>query len=478
MNKSTNIDLIEIAYRAMKDRNLLYEFSEEALQQARSLEEKKEVTAKDERNLFWISIDNDDSLDLDQLTYAEIEQGQTIFYVAIADVDALVAKNTPIDQHALYNTTSVYTAPKNFPMLPVRLSTNLTSLNPDVDRLAVIVKMLVDADGAFQLVDLYTAWVKNRAKLTYNKVSTSLANKAEYGPQIMQQLILQDQIAKKIKAFRNQKGALHFKTVEVRPVINKDQQVVAIEPVVFNRAHALIENFMIAANVSISRYMKAKSLPLMQRVVKEPTNWDKIVAYAKKFEYELPQFPDNLALQQFLQRQQKQSPETFEEVSLSIIKLIGRGEYVALQPNQTGFGHFDLAQEDYAHTTAPNRRFPDLIMQRILKAYLFSRPLPYSYDELNTLAVHCTIREDDATKVERRVQKSVIALFLIDQIGKEFHAIVTGASEKGTWVKIKEPPVEGKLVKGYQNCNVGDKIQVKLMDVDVGSGFIDFARVT
>lgn len=432
---------------------------------------------QDKRDLLWVSIDNIDSKDLDQLTYAEpLPSGKSRIYIAVADVDALVKNRSALDLAARRNTTSVYTPGKVFAMLPPKLSNDLTSLNPDADRAAIVIEMEVDEAGKFELHSLYPAFVRNRAKLVYESVAEWLEKGARLdgiSEEIHRQLLLQDEIAQRILAFRKAQGALGFDTIELQAVMIA-RIAVHLEPRKVNRAHKLIENAMIAANVGATSFLRRHNLPVLQRVVRKPKRWNRIVILAKNLGEKLPPRPNVRALHDFLVRQQELRPEEFHDLSLSIIKLIGKGEYVVGIPGRRPIGHFDLALHDYAHTTAPNRRYPDLIMQRLLKSRLFEGPVPYKQKELAALAIHCTEKEDDATKVERRMIKCAAAMVMKDQIGKRFQALVTGAGRKGTWVRLSDPPVEGKVVVGCGRLDVGDKIEVELLKVNIRKGFIDF----
>lgn len=470
-------NLTEIARQAMLDRGLLPDFPPEVEKEATTLKEapKPILPFQDLRDRPWISIDNDDSLDLDQLTYGE----ENRIYVAVADVDALVKPHMAIDNYASSNTTSVYTPTVTFPMLPTRLSNNLTSLNESADRAAIVVEMEIDASGQFVGRGIYPAWVRNRAKLTYNNVAAFIESKnRELLPSeaVVEQILLQDRLAQKMKENRYRQGALSFGTIEIQPTL-QNGQVVGLLETVHTRANALIESCMIAANVCVTKALLEWQLPVLKRVVREPLHWDRIVFLAQEKGTKLPPKPDVKALRDFLQAQRKLDPQRFPDLSLSIIKLIGRGEYVVAVPGEASPGHFDLALLDYAHTTAPNRRFPDLIMQRLLKTKFYNRTLPYSVEALTAIAAKCTEQEDHATKVERRVRKSAAAMVLAPHIGQEYEAFVTGAGEKGTWVRLCTPPIEGRLDKGFQGLDVGDHIRVKLIHVDVEKGFIDFARV-
>ncbi|MBX7065749.1 MAG: RNB domain-containing ribonuclease [Parachlamydiales bacterium] len=475
---SKKITLEEIAHEAMIERGFIPDFSEKIQAELESLTApaKPHDTIRDMRQLLWVSIDNVDSKDLDQLTYAEKDR----LYVAIADVDALVKKKSAIDLRGAHNTTSVYTPAKIFPMLPLKLSTNLTSLNEKTDRCAIVVEIKIDQDGRFELHDIYHAWVHNHAKLNYPCVGAWLEHRICKNPMpaiagLKEQLTLQDSLAQKIQAFRASKGALEFGIIQLQAVIVQGVPV-SLEEREINRAHKLIENSMIAANVAATRFLKDRGFPTIRRVVKIPKRWDRIVSLARDAGDELPPKPDPKALRQFLLKQQREAPLQFPDLSLAMIKLLGRGEYVLGIPGKASPGHFDLAEHEYCHATAPNRRFADLMMQRLLKSSLFGYPLPYSKSELAELAAQCTKKEDDADKVERRLIKCAAAAVLQNEIGKVFDAMVTGAAPKGTWVRLMTPALEGKLVKGFEGVDVGDFLKVKLIHVDVYKGHIDFER--
>jgi len=479
--------LTQIANKEMLNRGFLTDYSETLLKELSLInnpaEPVQEAGFRDLRNLLWISIDNDDSEDLDQLTYAEKSpSGKDKIYVAVADVDALVHSGSYIDQYAAHNTTSVYTPTKIFPMLPSKLSTNLTSLNEHTDRCAIVVEIEIEADGEFTQSQIYPALVRNQAKLTYNGVADWLKNKVDLPnpatnrSEILAQIAIQDAIAQNIKKYRYHQGALSFVVTEIEPIII-DGIAIGLEEKTHNRAHGIIENYMIAANVIVARYMLQEKLPTLRRVVRMPKRWDRIVALAENLGETLPPAADAKALRAFLLKQQKSSPSTFSDLSLAIIKLIGRGEYVAAIPGDRSIGHFDLALPNYAHSTAPNRRYPDLLLQRQLKNHLRGKGLHYTEEELKQLAEQCTQKEDDATKVERRVCKSAAAMVLAKHIGQRYSAIVTGVSDSGTFVRLFDPPIEGKLTQGFQGVDVGDRLDVKLIHTDVANGYIDFARV-
>ena len=438
--------------------------------------------ARDLRDRLWASIDNDDSRDLDQLTVAEsLANGRVRILVAVADVDALVRKASALDGHAAHNTTSVYTPAAIFPMLPEALSTDLTSLNENQDRMAMVADMVFEADGSLAASDLYRAHVRNRAKLAYRSVAAWLNGETAAPARIVaipgldENLHLQDRVAQSLVNLRHRQGALSLETIEAKTVFDGDNLAgLNLDPK--NRAKQLIEDFMIAANGVTATHLAAKKLPSLRRVLRSPERWDRIALLASGLGDRLPSQPDAAALDAFLTRRRQAAPATFADVSLAVVKLIGRGEYALDLPGGEPPGHFGLAVKDYAHSTAPNRRFPDLITQRLLKSALAGAPLPYSIPELAELAKHCTEREDDATKVERRVRKSAAALLLSGRIGEQFDAIITGASDKGTWVRLFQPPTEGRLERGFQGLDVGDRVRVKLVHTDVERGFIDFVR--
>jgi len=478
--------LQRISDKAMLERDLLPDFSPAALAELAKLNAPASIggsAARDLRSLLWCSIDNDDSLDLDQLTVAEALPGdQTKVLVAVADVDALVKEGSAINGHAEHNTTSVYTAARIYPMLPEKLSTGLTSLNPNEDRLAVVVEMVVGADGTAQESDVYQAQVHNRAKLAYNSVDAWLEDR---GPMpealaavagLADNLRLQDKVAQSMQQYRHMHGALSLETIEAKPVFDGDQ-VSSLETEETNRAKQIIENFMIGANGVTVRFLNASKFPTIRRVVRVPKRWDRIVELAGQHGGDLPPEPDPKALEEFLVKQKQADPVRFPDLSLTIIKLLGSGEYVADLPDEPAPGHFGLAVKDYTHSTAPNRRYPDVLTQRLLKAALAKGPVPYSKEQLDELAQHCTDAEDAATKVERRVQKSAAALLLESRVGEQFDGIITGAADKGTWVRLIDIPVEGKLVHGFQGVDVGDKVRVQLIETNVELGFIDFARI-
>jgi ribonuclease R len=470
----------------MLERGLLPEFSAAALREASALAGAAAGPVageiRDLRHLLWASIDNDDSLDLDQLSVAERrERGTACVWVAIADVDALVPPGSAIDDHARHNTASVYTAGGTFPMLPERLSTDLTSLRQDEERLAVVAEMLVDAEGRLVRSDLYRAMVVNRAKLAYRSVAAWLDGSAAPPPAVSSvpgmeaQIRLQDELAAAMRSQRHSHGALTLETIETHAVF-EGEALRDLLPDRKSRAHELIEDLMIAANGATARYLDSRGFPSVRRVLRVPEHWDRIVALAADVGEQLPSVPDAPSLNAFLAHRRRVDPERFPDLSLSVVKLLGSGEYVADPPGQRVPGHFGLAVSDYTHSTAPNRRFPDVINQRLVKAALAGRASPYAEGELEALAAHCTVQENAVAKVERRVAKSAAALLLAGRTGEVFDGIVTGAGPKGTWVRILRPAVEGKLTEGVQRAAVGQRLKVRLVQTDVERGFIDFAR--
>ncbi|MCX6551588.1 MAG: RNB domain-containing ribonuclease [Acidobacteria bacterium] len=478
--------LQRIAHRAMRERGLVPDFPAAVLVELDAIHGPATPTdalTRDLRHLAWCSIDNDDSRDLDQLTVAETMTAGTVrIRVAVADVDALVRKESALDDHARQNTTSVYTAAEVFPMLPEKLSTDLTSLNFESDRVAVVTEMVFAADGSLQASDLYGAIVRNRAKLAYDSVAGWLD---DTGPMpaaigsadgLGENLRLQDRVAQSLKAARHASGALDLDTVQARPVFVGDE-LQDLKTDRQNRAKDLIAEFMIAANGVAARFLASRKSPSLRRVVRIPKRWDRIVELAAERGTSLPADPNAQALERFLVLARAADPLRFPDLSLSVIKLLGAGEYVVQFPGDTAIGHFGLAARDYAHSTAPNRRYPDVITQRLLKAARAGSPVPYGNGDLAALATHCTEQEDAAKKVERQVGKAAAAMLLESRVGQQFDAIVTGASDKGTWVRLLEPPVEGRLERGYEGADVGHRLRVQLISTDVERGYIDFARV-
>ena len=478
--------LQRIAHQAMVAKGLVPDFPAQALTELAGIHGPATGTdgsTRDLRNLVWCSIDNDDSRDLDQLTVAEALAGGAVkILVAIADVDALVKKRSALDDHARQNTTSVYTVAETFSMLPEELSTDLTSLNAVSDRLAIVMEMVFTGDGTLQSSDIYGAMVRNFAKLAYNSVAAWLEGSGPMPEAIGavsgldENLRLQDRVAQKLRVLRHLQGALDLETIEARPVFDGDE-LMDLAADKRNGAKDIIEDFMIASNGVAARYLVSRKFPVLRRVVRMPKRWDRIVELAAERGSKLPQEPDAKALEQFLVSAKAADPLRFPDLSTSVIKLLGRGEYVVQLPGGDVTGHFGLAVKDYAHSTAPNRRFPDLITHRLLKAAMAGSVCPYENIELTNLAQHCTEKEDAAKKVERQVTKSAAAILLQSRIGEQFDSIVTGASVKGTWVRLLHLPVEGRLASGFEGMDVGQQLRVQLVHTDVERGFIDFKRV-
>ncbi|MFI5232455.1 MAG: RNB domain-containing ribonuclease [Gemmatimonadales bacterium] len=438
--------------------------------------------ARDLRALPWSSIDNDSSLDLDQIEVAEkLPNGDVRVRVGIADVDVLVPRGSATDSFAAANSCSVYTGVETFPMLPNRLSTELTSLTQGADHPSIVIEFVVVPDGTVRSHDVYLARVENRAKLAYGNVGAWLDGRAQLPSAgtsaIQDQLRLQDAVAQALRVYRGKQGGLSLETIEAETVVHHDKSV-SIELVEKTRASHLIEDFMIAANVAMAKFLDERQSPTIRRVVRTPERWDRIVALAATLGEKLPAAADSGALEAFLVKRQKADPDHFADLSVSVVKLIGPGVYELHEPGTPDTGHFGLAMHDYTHATAPNRRFADLVTQRLLKAVLAGQPCPYTADELTKIAAHCTEREDAARKVERQVRKEAAASAFSSRIGESFDAIVTGASPKGTYVRVISPPVEGRVMRGERGLDVGDRTRVKLISTDPARGFIDFGAGT
>lgn len=477
--------LQDLAEHIMRVRGLEPTFAEEALQQLSHIQKPAPFPENgvDLRSLEWCSIDNDSSRDLDQLTYAEITQeDKTIVWVAIADVDALVLKDSPIDRHAQMNTTSIYTPTKIFSMLPERLSTDLTSLNEHEDRMALVIKILFNQQGECEDSSIFQALVHNYAQLTYRSVggwlegSESIPAKVQRVPGLEESLRRQHIIAQILKDRRSASGALTLEAPQIEPELKENQEFV-LTLSEHNLAHQLIEELMIASNVEMARHFEKENISSLIRVVRRPKRWSRIVEIARGLGECLPGHPDPQALNAFLIKRKQIDPIAFPDLALTVIKLLGKGEYVERNPNERSIGHFGLALSRYTHSTAPNRRFPDLIAQRQYKARLHHEKSPYTIEELHFFAQHCTQQEDAATKVERHLNKSAAAIVLSSQLGDVFKGIVTGASEKGTWVRIFHPPIEGKVIRGFEHLDVGDRVSVRLIQVNIPKGYIDFALI-
>ena len=436
---------------------------------------------RDLRALLWSSIDNTESKDLDQIEYAEeLTDKGTRLRVAIADVDVLVQRGSALDRHAMANATSVYTAIAVFPMLPNELSTGLTSLNQGEDRIVLVIELVLDADGTPRSHDVYRAIATNKTKMAYDSVGSWLEGRGPLPPLVAQtpglepQLWLQDRIASQVKALRQKAGALEFDTIEATAVV-QNGKVQSLAVTRKNRARDLIEDFMIAANVAIAQYLAEQQRSAIRRVVREPKRWSRIVVIAAKYGVTLPANPDSKALADFLAVRRQADPLRFSDLSLSIVKLLGPGEYVVDKPGPADDqGHFGLAAHDYSHATAPNRRYADLVTQRLVKAAIAGSPAPYTDDELAAIAAHCTERENAANRVERTARKAAAALLLADRIGNVFDAIVTGVNKDGTYVRLLSPPAEGRVMRGEEGMDVGERVRVRLTHTDPGRGFIDF----
>jgi len=482
-----------LAQRAMQARDLWPDFSAAALQEARALTPAPTdrfifagaaatVAMRDLRQLPWCSIDNDDSLDLDQLSVAVPgAAGAVKILVAIADVAAVVARASAIDEHAAHNTTSVYTAAQVFTMLPERLSTDITVLGAGCERASMVVELDIDAAGNVLGSDVYPACVINKAKLAYDGVAAWLEGTQSAPAAITavvgldEQLRIQDRAAQSLRRLRHEQGVLTLQTLETRVILDAGapRELRVEQP---NRAKQLIEEFMIGANTATARFLARRSYPCVRRVLLPPERWDRIVALAAGVHEQLPATPDSGALNAFLLKRRAAEPARFADLSLSVIKLLGRGQYMVDTPGVSS-GHFGLAVSDYMHSTAPNRRFPDLLTQRLVRAALAGVAVPYSLEELQQLAAHCTTQEDNAAKVERQIAKSAAAMLLSARIGQVFHGMVTGASSTGTWIRLTAPPVEGRIVQWFEGLGVGDQAQARLTHTDIDRGFIDFARV-
>lgn len=435
---------------------------------------------QDLRELPWSSIDNDSSRDLDQLEVAErLGSGDVRLRIAIADVDATVRKGSATDGFAATNSTSVYAGVVTYPMLPERLSTNLTSLGQGDERASIVIEIVLATNGTVRSHIVYPALVRNCAKLAYDNVGAWLDGNGELPavatPAIQDQLRLQDEVAQSLRALRAKAGALDLDTIEAQSVVHSDNTV-DIELVRKTRASHLIEDFMIAANIAMAEFLDEHGSPTIRRVVRTPERWNRIVDLAATLGTTLPTVPDSAALDAFLVARRAADPDHFPDLSLGIVKLIGPGEYASHVPGGSDAGHFGLATHDYTHSTAPNRRFADLVTQRLLKAVLAGKTQPYTNAELTGIARHCTEREDAARKVERQVRKVAAAVSMAGRVGQSFDAIVTGATPKGTFVRLVTPPVEGRITRGEEGLDVGDRVRVRLTATDPVRGFVDFSH--
>lgn len=484
MQPFPNFNLVTAAHTSMQEHGFHPEFSSQVRTQLASIlaqppvEQSKDIV--DLRRLLWSSIDNDNSRDLDQIEYAEtLPDGRIRIRIGVADVDGKIHLGSPIDEHAAAETTSVYTGAVTFPMLPIELSEGLTSLNENEDRAAIVTEFCVDGEGSVSDGKIYRGLVRNHAQLAYNSVAAWLEDRGATPPKIAassalaEQVHLQDQAAKRMVSRRFQHGALDLETIELRPVIQSGEAV-DLTLQVKNRATSLIEEFMVAANGVMARTLDHAKVASIRRIVRIPKRWDRIVELAKAAGSTLPAEPDSKALNEFLLEQRKNDPDRFPDLSLSVIKLMGPGEYVMVKPDEQAPGHFGLAVQDYTHSTAPNRRFPDIVTQRLLKAVQEGAKSPYSADELGQIAARCTQMEDAARHVEREMQKRIAAVVLHPRIGQRFTGIVTGVNQHGTFVRALELKVEGMVIRGGKGLDVGDRVTVKLVGTNPERGFIDF----
>ena len=475
------------AHQAMIENGFEPEFTAEVWDQVKAIQSRPEPTedasVRDMRQLLWSSIDNVTSRDLDQIEFAEqLPNGDIRVLVGIADVDASVAKDSPIDKHAAQNTVTVYTESKIFPMLPEELSTDLTSLNEGVERLAVVAEMIVKDNGDVPESTFYRALTHNYAKLDYESVGDWLDSKGEMPPKVAntpglkEQLELQQQAALRLQKYRTAKGALDFESIESTTVV-ENGKITGLKSVEPNSARKLIENFMVAANVEMAEFLENHNALSLRRVVNSPKNWEGIVRIAAEYGEHLPAEPDQPALSAFLDKRRTADPDRFPDLSLSIIKNIGSGEYVVQRQGEDAGGHFGLAVRDYAHSTAPNRRFTDIVVQRLVKAVIGKTSSPYTGDELDAIAEHANLQEKAARKVERKMRKIVAATVMQRHIGENFDAIVTGDTQAGVFARILRPPVDGRIEQGQDRVRVGDKVRVRLLSANPNNGFIDFAVI-
>lgn len=489
MNHPNVSDLNAIAKKTLIENDFATDFPPQVLEEVQTLDERQVISnsgssARDLRVLLWSSIDNASSLDLDQIEYAEkLPNGDIRVLIAIADVDAFVPKNSALDDFAYQNTVSIYAGSRTFPMLPERLSTDLTSLRAGADRLAIVTELIVCLDGDVELAGIYQALTHNYAKLSYEETGAWLAENGKIPSAIFntagmrEQIYLQKEAAERLHKFRRKNGTLEFETIESKPIF-EDGKVVALQSEKPNSARDIIENFMVTANVKMAEFLENRNVLSLRRVVKTPERWNRIVEVAHSFGVKLPEKPDSIALSAFLAERQSADPIHYPDLSLSIIKLLGAGDYIVQEPGgEEADGHFGLAVADYTHSTAPNRRYADLIVQRLVKATIAGKPAPYAFEELTEIAAHCNERESAARKVERRMRKTIAASVMQARIGETFKAVVTGVTKGGTFARILRPPVDGRIVEGEAGLKVGEKVRVRLVETDPKRGFIDFACV-
>ena len=485
MGRRQTPDLRRIARAAVAEAGFEPDFPAEAERELEGLGRAAPTAGpgvEDLRELLWSSIDNRESRDLDQVEYAERRPGGYRLLVGIADVDAFVPKGSAVDRHAATNTVSVYTPAEVFPMLPPRLSNDLTSLVEGEDRLAVVTELFVSEGGEARCERAHRALVRNRAKLDYDTAGAWLEGR---GPApahfakvegLEEQVRLHDEVAGALKELRRRCGALELERDELVPVLDAEGRVTRLEGRRHNRAQGIIESVMIAANTSIAELLERNGTPSLRRVVRAPERWPRLVETAASFGERLPPEPDPRALSDFMARRRAAAPQDYAELSLSVLKMLGPGDYLVEAPGLDQEGHFGLAVNDYTHSTAPNRRFPDLVTQRCLKAVAAGAPAPYTREELEEIAGRCNLMESAARKVERRMRKSAAAALLSAHVGETFDAVVTGAKSKGTFARILRPPADGRVVRGWRGLDVGDRVRVRLISTDASRGFIDFAR--
>jgi VacB/RNase II family 3'-5' exoribonuclease len=488
ISTSSTPDLRSLAFRAMTDSGLATDFPREVLRDAQSLsktgsEHTTDGSVRDMREVLWSSIDNEESRDLDQVEYVErLPDGRLRLLVGIADVDMFVPKGSAIDQHAFVNTVSVYTPAIIFPMLPEQLSTDKTSLLEGQDRYAIVIELIITEEGVVSSKDVYRAVVHNHAKLTYEEVGEWLEDRSSAPVSVTkvagleEQIRLQLEATERLHALRKENGALELETIEAEPVL-AGGEVIRLDIKRHNRAQSVIESFMIAANTSMAEFLQERGVPSLRRVVRTPERWPQIVKIAASFGATLQAKPDSRALSDFLTQRKSADPDNYAELSLSVLKLLGGGDYEVEAPGLEQQGHFGLAVHDYTHSTAPNRRYPDLITQRCLKAVIVGETPPYARETLEEIADRCNRMESAARKVERTTEKSAVAVLLRNHLGETFDGIVTGVKERGTFVRLITPPAEGRIIKGEEGLSVGEKVQVRLISTEPERGFIDFARV-
>ncbi|PZM84214.1 MAG: exoribonuclease II [Candidatus Melainabacteria bacterium] len=484
---TSKLDLKEMAHQAVTEAGFTPDFEPAAIAQVDAISDKLPTTSdtRDLRHLLWSSIDNADSMDLDQVEYAEkLPDGNTRVLVGIADVDAFVPKGSPLDVHAFNNTVTVYAGVKNFSLFPEKLSCEISSLLPGADKLAVVVDMVLNPKGQLAAIDVYRALVRNYAKLNYSSMGKWFDGGAEENelpllepiPNLAEQLRLQQREAQLLEDLRMEAGALNVERIEASPVA-VNGRVVDIKTVDSNDARDLVENFMVAANSAVAGMLDKKGTYSLRRIVRKPRRWPRIVEIAKALGETLPEEPSPKALSDFLKKRKLADPTHFSDLSLSILKLLGPGEYVVVKSGEEHDGHFGLAVHDYTHSTAPNRRFPDLVTQRLLKAVIDGKECPYTEEELETIASRCTKMASSSNVVERFMRKAAAAVLLSSRLGEVFKAIVTGVKQDGVYVRISKPSAEGRLVKNHKDVDVGDKIKVRLLSTNAAKGFIDFEKI-